>query len=171
VDRKQLLSDYYQLEKESLTKKISRKMFDLQDTEDVLHDAFEKALRYLDTYDGTQGFAAWFGVILNNCVKDYRTEFLNNKIGMSHKDVEEIGDDQFAIEDSGIETDWKAIDIVGKEIDSKTEPAKKILGLYFLYQMPSAEIRYFLEDIKLKAIRMCIHRFKSDMREKYSGTS
>jgi RNA polymerase sigma factor (sigma-70 family) len=97
LDKKRILKEYYALEYDNLAKKIGRRVFDAQDIDDVLQEAFTKALEYLDSFKGDRPFPNWFGVILQNTVKDYRTEFLNNKAGLSHNDAEELDEDNFPI--------------------------------------------------------------------------
>lgn len=162
-----IIKRYYEKNKSKLEKKISKRV-DQQDVEDVVHNAFLKALQFFHAYDFKKDFACWLGVILENCVKDYQSTIYRNPSGLSLDDEDTVDEEEFATHDPGIEIDYEAYEKILVEINSKTsDDLKMILSLYFLYNYPPSDITFMLVDTNVKTIKTYIHRFKTEMREKY----
>lgn len=162
----QKITHFFETKKSALLTKINRRVFDVQESEDVLMDAVAKALAYRSSYDENKPFSTWFNTILNNCIKDHRRDFLRNKAGPSHNDSLEFEEQDFLAEGVGVDIDWVAVDLIEKEINSKSGDTHDILRLYFLFDYAPQDIKY-LVNTNTKSIRSIIHRFKQEMREKY----
>lgn len=166
MDNSEVLTNYYNQHRLSLLNKINRRVFDIQDSEDVLMDALTKALQYIGSYDPSKKMSTWFNTILNNCIKDYRKKFLKDKKGINHSDYREFDETEYPKIDSDLECDWLQVRLIKMELECKTGDTKEILQLYFMKNMTPSEIAKLVESDN-HSIRTIIHRFKQEMRSKY----
>lgn len=94
---KQILTEHYQRNFDMLVKRAANRVGSFW-AEDVVQSSFERALKYLDSFNpDIKPFEAWFTTIFNNTCKDYR------KINAGHfVEVEEehwIDEDPIKIDD------------------------------------------------------------------------
>lgn len=160
--KKTILKNYYVDNYEDLTKFVQRRGVPAQDVEDVVQEAFAKALQFIKTYEEGRDFGGWFYVILENCRRDYLREEIDR--GMVREDFEE---EDFAIDIPELEVDFKQIKLIEDDINKKSEPLKDVLKLYFIHNYSPIDISYLVEGLSRQTIRSYISRFKQEMREKY----
>src|SRR3972149_7707806 len=130
--------------------------------EDVVQDAFERALRYNRSFEpDKQLLGAWFNTILSNALRDFqRSERL---MGMSVEYVEEMDEAAPMLEWEG-----NMLDIVQDEIKARSVFVRQALFLYFFKQYKPREIAQIL-DISSNYISVCVNQFKKEMADKYGG--
>jgi len=163
-----LITGHFVNNKKSLINKINRRVFDIQDAEDVLMDAFIKAISYQDSFDSKQEMGKWFNTILNNSIRDYRTKFLKEKSGANHNDMVEFDEtvEGMAVEDKNLEIDWATVDAVHAEIAERSGNTNTVLRMYFNDSYSPKDIAA-LTNTTSHVVRNMIHRFKQEMRKKY----
>lgn len=160
--KRTILKNYYVNNYDQLCQDIRRRGVNPSDIEDVVQEAFTKALTFLETYEEEREFGTWFYTILNNCHKDYvRQEILK---GQTKDDFDE---DNFPIMSPDIEVDYLQIKRIKEDIDAKPEPLSTVLRLYFVYNYAPLDISYLVDGLARKTIRNYISDFKTEMREKY----
>lgn len=67
------IEDYYLKNRSRLIKKMTYRAGSVWAAEDIVHSAFERALRYQDSCD-LDRFGQWFSLILNNVLRDHYNE-------------------------------------------------------------------------------------------------
>lgn len=161
-----ILSKHYKDNKPDLLNRARQRAFDPQDAEDILGDALLKALSYIDSFNPKKDIGAWFYTILNNTIRDYRTDFLKNKAGSSHESAVEFTEveEELCNEDNSFEL--YTLDKIRGEIDKKSGNTNIILRMYFYEEYSPKDIAE-LVDTTSHSVRETIHRFKKEMREKY----
>lgn len=126
--------------------------------EDVVHDAFERAMKYWDAYDETQEIERWFARILRNSYRD----FMKAERGQLTEEL-----DEFAIQ--GVECDglirriWKEVEAL---IDVANPVHKEILTLHYLKDYTATDISRFT-DHSLSNVCQVISRFRNKVRTIY----
>jgi RNA polymerase sigma factor (sigma-70 family) len=125
-----------------------------QDGEDIVHSAYERAIRYFNNWKPELfTFEAWFGKILVNCEKDFVSD--KRRLGMVvdanailvNEDGEEfVGDVRCEQLDEDVTDRIQDIHSLRKMILRKPAGIQKdVLLLYYIYQYGIAEIDSMLE--------------------------
>jgi RNA polymerase sigma-70 factor (ECF subfamily) len=149
--KQQILQQYYKENWGSLVKGAGGPFDTPQDGEDVVQEAFTRALTYIDTFNPDKGnFEGWFRRILQNTMKDHLRE--KRLKGMS--DSEEELEDEVSLDNDALCSE------VAKEINNKRQPARDILTMYFLLGYTPKDISKSL-NLKSKTVRQAIWRFKN----------
>lgn len=65
-----MIKQYYKDNFDHHVKRIYARNKDIMAAEDVVQDAFERAMKFFHTFDQTKDFGGWFNTILNNAYKD-----------------------------------------------------------------------------------------------------
>lgn len=125
--------------------------------EDVVQEAFTRALTFYDSYDSTKGeLTPWFNTILYNSLRDVQKE-------MRGQPSENIKD--FCVEDMFAEYDLvnspeKRL-IISKHINLiKNEKHKRILELFFLLGYTSTEISQIENKVSVSNVTTVVSRFR-----------
>lgn len=157
---KQTLIDFYNNERNTLVKKYNRRAGSPENAEDVVQEAFTRALQYIDSYDPSKKeLGAWFYTILQNSLRDFKREDKNG--GMVMFEEEHMEPTEFVDLDKEVRNELHNL------IDTKNDVAKEVLTLYFRHG-------YMIKDIdnttdhSYAAIKAIILRFKKEVKEKYA---
>ena len=147
-----ILGEYYEKSRDSWIKYLESKTRCHEDAEDILHNAFYRALRWEKSYSTSKGILdSWMGSIINNAIKDY----YKNEKGAEVNYVFEIGEinDLLPIRD------------VDRYIESLKDGVKKeVLELYLKDERKAVEI-YRMTDIPYSTVKTVIRRFREEMKE------
>lgn len=163
MDVKQI-EEYYNSEFENLVKRFSFRCGCLQDAEDIVQEAFAKALAYVDSYDSTLGTVdKWVGAILYRCWLNKVNEI---KLGGVTKPVESC------LKEIDPEEDSKILSATKKEIrehiSSLADGDKKdVLSMHFISGMTESEIRFFTPHLTTSQIRGMIQLFRRKVIKRY----
>lgn len=129
------------------------------DVEDLLQEAFYRALYYSDSYDEKLvPLETWFGGIIENCLKDLYREKRN---GASMH--EKLTPESAVIEPRYEEGFSKVLD---REISKKKGDHRSILYLYFMCGYELKEI-FKVVDTSYTVINQSVSRFKEYLRSIY----
>lgn len=165
-----ILEDYYRGHREEIIKRISaRKFIDcVEDAEDVVQEAFTKALAYIHSFDIEEArFPTWFNAVVNNCYKDFIREKMQRVDSSSYPGNEEFDEEQFPVDDPALELPEQMIDKAKEEIAKRPFPLREVLTMYFLQNMKPSDIVCVVEDYTVGSVRTLIHNFKHEMRKAY----
>lgn len=128
------------------------------DVEDVVQEAFYRALLYADRQPITISIDRWFSGIIENCLKDL---YKQKREGSSmHYELEESS----ALIEPRYEEDLTKILL--SEIEKKNGDTKQILYLYFICGYKSIDVHRVVGGSYINC-RMAVSRFKSYLRSKY----
>ncbi|AXH71996.1 MAG: DNA-directed RNA polymerase sigma [Podoviridae sp. ctbj_2] len=153
-----LIEDFYVANAPTFVKRYTRSAGSEAIAEDIVHNAFERALRYIDAYDEKQDLERWFSLILRNSYRDCMRE----ERGQPTELLDEF-DHQGAECDGLIRRTWLEVE---KLID-KTIPAhQEILSLHFLKEYTITDISRFTEH-SLSNCSQVVARFRNRVKELY----
>lgn len=159
-ERNKLIDAYYRTNYAKLVKKVSGRSETPENAEDIVQNAFVNALTYYKSYNpAIKDFDTWFGVILNNSLKRFMKDA--RRFGTTDEFDEEMHE--------GVELTQLGDDLVKKvtgEINKKNKTNKEVLSLYFLKGYKPADIAEVV-DLPARAIVQCVHRFKTEIAERY----
>lgn len=131
-----------------------------QDAEDVVQEAYARALKYFPSFDASLVFEAWFSTIVRNAFLNH----LHNKRGHQHEEL-----DEFVLEGSlnymDIGVLWEQIiDSIGKE---KLEH-QEVLMYHFEKGYSCTEISHF-SDLTHRNIRKIVSDFRGKIRKELTA--
>lgn len=158
MEKNTVVEQFYNDNFESLVKRVSSRVPNKEDAEDVVHDAFERALKYFDSFDpSVRKIDIWFSRILSNALKDFQNR---EKLSGMHVELKE-----WELEPA---EDDRAYDEAHEEIlnliQEKDGNRKEILTLYFMYEYLPREISEVL-DVKVTTVRQYVWQFREELKE------
>lgn len=155
----EFLDAHYRANAGKVTKRIRYGIADEFHAEDVLHEAYERALRYFGSYDGSKEFDRWFSLIVRNAIRDH----LRERDGFIYVDMDEY--DHEGESCTGYYD--KLYDEVSALIDAKAdENHKEILHLHFDLGYSAIDISRVTDNTYANC-RKIILRFRNQLKEIY----
>lgn len=126
--------------------------------EDVVQEAFTRAVRFIDNYNPKKGkMSTWFMTILFNALRDVQKEMrgqvqYQNCDNLSMEDV--FGEDEIVFS-----KEFKIL--LRKKIESqKNEQHQQILMLFFISGYTSTEISQLMEKVSPSNVTTVVSRFR-----------
>ena len=162
-----LIETYYTEQRDNLVRSISRRAGNIPNAEDVVQEAFTRALTYSGSFTGeTQNqLAAWFKTIMYRSLKDMMNEERNQGGTMTSEEPEEeltsSADDVWAAK-VGLK---KLYDL----IHSKPTDVSKTLYLHHFGGYKPKEISQIVDE-PYDTIKKRIARFKVELEEAREGS-
>jgi RNA polymerase sigma factor (sigma-70 family) len=138
----------------------------MANAEDVVQEAYTKALTYIDKYNSERGeFDQWFSTILNNVLKDFKK--IEHARGVVYLDAEEFNLPSELVTSPKLEGERFRNGL--KELIAK-QPVRRqtILTLYYIDGWEPHEIASLL-GVPFGNIRLIIHYFKSTVIDNPKG--
>jgi RNA polymerase sigma factor (sigma-70 family) len=126
------------------------------DAEDVLHDAYERALKYASSFNG-EGFGAWFSTILNNSLKEHKNASKGHYVSLD--DIEEEGIPCPHYSD-------RMLKEVYQLIKAKTPAQQEILFLYMKNNYTAVDVSR-ITNYTYSNCHQTIRRFREEIKERY----
>lgn len=153
-----ILEDLYTRNYTTYMRMYVRRAEGPQAAEDIIHDAFERAMRYIDNYNEEQEIDKWFHPILRNSFRDY----MRAERGQPTEEVDEF-DHEGARCDGFIRKTWQEV----KElIEGYPEKHKEILTLHFVNEYSVTDISRFTDNT-LSNTSQVVNRFRVRVKEIY----
>ncbi|QDP53357.1 MAG: hypothetical protein Unbinned6805contig1000_19 [Prokaryotic dsDNA virus sp.] len=155
------LTEFYKTEKDVLIKRIKARGMQEVDAEDVVQEAFYRALKYFNTFNpDRQEIGAWFNTIMNNAFKDYRHANFTGDYSFREED-EEVGGE--------IEEDLfhkQLAKEIKDEISRMPIEERNILqAVFVLGHSYKACCQIF--DLPYARVQFILQEFRKEMKEKY----
>lgn len=143
-----------------LVKKFSFRLTK-EEAEDVVQEAYYRALKYAPSFEMGTSFTRWFNTILANARRDLLIE--KYREGM-HEDVDDHVD---VLADLGVDFEAGSIrEFLEGEIKNVANPShSQVLRLYFVFHYPLCDIVEITEESYANA-RQIIQRFKVVLKER-----
>lgn len=146
------LREYYSVNFDKLVKRIYRSCGNFHDAEDIVQEAFERALKYKETCKEVD---KWFNTILRNTYKDYIKRIMSWPIT---KPLEDSVSDLEPIITNDMQL--STISLIFKEVSKEPEPNATVLYLHINLGYTSGEISHLMENLSAKKIDNIISYFK-----------
>jgi RNA polymerase sigma factor (sigma-70 family) len=142
-------------------KRVSYRVGGIPNAEDVVMEAFTRALTYKKAFDMKRGvLEEWFNTILNNSIRDFKKD--ERLGGMTTIDSEEELSE--SLEDTLYKDEMVAI--MDKEMAELGDERSDALRLYFGLGLSPAEIAE-CTNMRVKTIKQTVWRFKKKMQKQY----
>lgn len=152
-----IIEKHYIYNRDKLVKKFSHRAGSTAAAEDIIQDAYERAIRYKDTFWLGENFNAWFGRIANNALKDYKRA----ERGGLHVELDEA----LFIEDFNEDVENTIFNRqIEERIKGKQDKMQEVLSLYFVYGYGSKTI-HAITGHPYEAVRKAVERFRKELRE------
>lgn len=159
-ERNEQIEAYYIKNRSALIKKVAGRAGTPENAEDIVQNAFLKALQYWPSYDArVKGFDEWFGRILSNALRDFMTDERNYGMAMEFDEEEQPGVEMPSISDNLREK-------IQKEIGLASVKNQEVLSLYYTQGYSMKEV-VEITDLKYKDVDTTIQRFRKHIQERY----
>tara|TARA_R110000823_G_C15952958_1_gene502524 strand:+ start:10593 stop:11081 length:489 start_codon:yes stop_codon:yes gene_type:complete len=155
------IEQFYKDNYDMLVKRFNRRAGGVENAEDVVQEAFCRALKYKDSFNPErQEIGAWFNTILNNALVSHQREQMLKGVTVpyeehEHEEVYECSNEKRHL-----------ISDVLERMYAKSSKSRNILYLYFIQGYKMHEIARVVDD-KYKSVQMLIRRFKADMIKEF----
>lgn len=161
MDNKELITQYYKENFHKWVKRLSRRVPSEMDAEDVVHEAFTRALTYAHTFDpNISAIDTWFTNILNNTHRRMkRNDFLSCEIQEGDwftKEADDYEDDEFTCKK-----------IKEKISGVKHDHHRNVLFSHFIAGNKVGQVASQL-NIPVATVKTIIKRFKKAVGEEYA---
>lgn len=153
----ELIQKHYAENYRKLLKRMSFRASTEWDAEDIIQDAYERAIRYHASYDGSN-FDRWFNTILNNALREHK----NNEKGFAASTFEEE-------EMDGIPCTHypdRLVVEIDELIKTKSLQQIEVLNLWFKQEYSAIDISR-ITDLSYAAAHQIIQRFRNELKELY----
>lgn len=127
--------------------------------EDVVQEAYTRAMECWSGYRRDSEFGAWFNTILNNCMKD------NRRVELMHGMTDKVEETSRVIQPSAIPAIIK--NQVIKRMEEAPEDRCNVLKLALLEQYQPDEIAK-MTRFKANNIRQIVFQFRKQIREEFN---
>lgn len=155
------IEQFYIAEYDNLVRKLSRKAGGIEHAEDIVQEAFYRALKYSDAYNPMERpLETWFNTILRRAMYDHKR--IELKQGMTA--AIDSGETE-AVEIDGVKQRM-ADEIYEAIIERKHDEHKQVLFLALIRNYPPRDIVEVL-DVGIHNVNQIISRFKTEMGERY----
>jgi len=156
------LTEHYNENHDTLIKKVKNRVGGEYNAEDVVQEAYTRALTYQSSYDNSRPFAHWFSTILNNTTRDLKAE--ERRQGMKVEMTEEIEESLLDAHEPG----FTGFGLISEMIPKLMQPDRMICDLYFNKQYKPADIHKVVPNVNPTSIRQKIHLFKVAVKKELS---
>jgi RNA polymerase sigma factor (sigma-70 family) len=156
------LTEHFNTHRDTLVKKIKNRVGGEYNAEDVVQEAYTRALTYQNSYDASRPLEQWFNTILNNTTRDLKAE--ERRQGMNTEMTEEIEESLLDAHETG----FTGFGLIGEMINKLSQPDRMICDLYFNKQYKPADIHKVVPNVNPTSIRQKIHLFKVAVKEELS---
>jgi len=151
------LTEMYSQQFNSLVGRVSRRVGNRTNGEDVVQEAMMKAITYIDSLGVDQPIEPWFNTILNNSAKDFKKQ--DRLDGMSKEEATtEPADDTHIREEF--------IGQLSEELEAIKEPDRTALKGVLIHDWKPGEVAQY-SPMSANHIRVVLFNFKKKMKEKY----
>lgn len=151
------IEKHYVDNRQRLMKKMTFRAGTHEAAEDVLQEAYYRALRYQNSFDGSN-FGKWFSTILNNSLREYK----NVEKGYSLEEFVEEDAEGFSCRHYPDQVMREVFDL----IETKSEVQKEVLGLFFRQEYSAMDISR-ITDYSYAQCHQIIQRFRNELKDLY----
>lgn len=152
------IEELYNKQANTYVKRFTRSTGSEAIAQDIVHDAFERAMKYYDAYDEQQEIERWFSLILRNSYRD----FMKTERGQPTELFDEF-DVQGSDCDGLIRRIW---DEVTTLIEESNPVHVEILTLHYLKEYTITDISRFTNN-SLSNTAQVVSRFRKKVKDIY----
>lgn len=148
---------HYRTHHDKLVRKFSWFCKNERDGEDVVQDAYTKAIRYYDPDCPPLNFEHWFSRILFTCAQDHRRLNFGNSLDVEEEEFEGVPCNEYNAE---------MVRQVYEFIATKPDDIKERLYLHFKYGYSAMDIHNIVGGPYITSAKL-ISRFREELKERF----
>lgn len=152
-----LIEKHFVANRSRLVKKMFFRSGNMEDAEDIVQEAYYRALKYARGYDGMH-FDQWFSTILNNCLRDQKNMQNNHSLDMFDEEEAEGSPCTHYSEHVMRE--------VYELIATKSLVQQEVLNLHFQQEYSPIDISRMTEHSYAKCHQIIL-RFRNELKDLY----
>lgn len=154
-----IVESYYRDNYRRLVKSLVRRAGSEENAEDIVQEAFARAIEFFHAYDQSRPFEGWFIRIMNNCLREYKVAERNHGMALRELEVDE------EVEDNNNAQLYKR---AAQYLIEKQGEDKEVLSLYFLKCYKTGEIAKIVGRPYRQVVEV-IYQFKKELNDKLGG--
>ena len=131
------------------------------DAEDVVQEAYCRALKYKDSFEMGMNFGHWFSRIVANAYKDWKREQYNHSLNEEFDENEVEPTEDSSVQDNLINRISQEIELL-EDVEHKS-----ILRLHFVYGFKLRELAQ-ISPLKYREIVYIITKFKEQLKVRHA---
>lgn len=154
-----MIEEFYKNNYKRLVHTVAKKLNgDRTTAEDVVQEAFLKAVYFFPAYDPERGkLSSWFNTIMYNVLSDVHNNRKEHTVDSDAVTAQDV------VGDSIKTSDFSAF-LVKKISEVKNEKHRDILTLFYIYGFSSKDIPYLVEDVSQTLVTTTATRFKERLK-------
>lgn len=152
-----IIEQHYNENKLKLIKRLTYRCGTEWDAQDVLHDAYERAIKYISSFRG-DNIGAWFNQIMNNALREHK----NASKGFATSSFDEE-------DEEGVPCNHyseRVVKEINDLIDTKSVVQMEVLKLHFQQDYTARDIARITEHSYNNSQKIII-RFKQELKDLY----
>lgn len=153
----EFIESHYRENYKRLLKRLTFRAGGLHQAEDILQEAYARALQYFNSVR-VEEFDKWFSIVINNCYNHY----MRDEIGLSYIEEE---DEPLGSIDCSMYGD-QVLREVYEVVQTKSESQIEILVLHLKFGYSPVDISR-ISDYSYAQIHKTIQRFRKEVKEMY----
>ena len=156
------IDQFYSENFDTLVKRYHNRAGSRPNAEDVVQEAFSRALKYYSTFEESKKeFGAWFNTIANNALRDFKNQ--EKRMGMSVEFNEEDWGTSLNLDDEMLK------ESIYTKIAEKPKQQREILKLHFEKQYMAKEIAEQM-DVPHRTVVTTVVRFSKEIKDWYDAS-
>jgi RNA polymerase sigma factor (sigma-70 family) len=152
------IENHYRANRNTIVKKFRNTAGSYASSEDVVQEAYARALQYWNSYDAAQPLDRWFNRILLNCLSDAK----KSERATSSSEDAVATEDEFPPN----ALDKLMLQDVRKLVDKEPDNIRTILDLYLFKQYKAKEISEIVPETHGN-VRLIVHNFRKKLRDSF----
>lgn len=155
-----LIANHFEKNFDTLVKKVSGRAGGAYNAEDVVQEAYARALKYSDAFNEKYAsFDTWFATILNNSLKDFKKDERHSGtfVELEEHHIFSDEDENYIL---------ALAERLSEEVEDQKGDVGQVLNMYFLLGYTRRDIRKVTE-LGRPLVDFYIKRFRDQMKEKY----
>lgn len=154
-----IIEKFYRANYGKLVKRMRWRAGTVQDAEDIVQEAFCRAIKYKESFMMGLPFNHWFQRILSNALRDHKNaeKGLSNSVEYGEEHAEPVDCPAY---------NKQLRRQIEEEMMLMDDESCEVVSLYFTYNYNLKDIVH-ITNVKYKTVDNIIQRFKHKIREKY----
>lgn len=152
-----LIENHYRVNRQRLVKRLSFRAGTREDGEDIVQEAYYRALKYHKSFDGSN-FDRWFNTILVNTLREHK----NTSKGYATEEYDENEEEAAPC----VLMPRRIMQEVFKSIKERPVAQQEILMLFFEQEYTAKDISKIL-PYSYAQVHQTIQRFRNELKEVY----
>ena len=154
----EFISNHYKENRQRLVKFMRYRAGDEFAAEDIVQEAYTRAIQYYDSLSDEDSFGKWFSQILSNALKDYKRQERGHI-------ADEFNEEYIEGQECTFYSD-KVMEEIYQLIDTKSVAQMEVLNLHFKHGYSAKDVAS-ISNTNYSTARGIIAAFRKELRDLY----